>query len=506
MNNHSLHVLNSKSDIAGFCSDIGIAGRLIDIDRIEKILNAVDFPISILLEKIYNDKTYRDSYYHHFASKYSFYDKNARRLSIFSSDKIGFDDFFNEIGHEKLQELFIGTIVLKPIYPGTVGKTLVDPTKINLPSCCIRTTHYESVVLGAKLSVKSFPFSSQDSETMTCAETAIWSLMKYYGTRYPMYKVALPSDIHKATDANSFQRVLPSIGLAYQQSSGALKGFGFHPRYYASEDFYQPSDRLKRILYYYIASGIPTLCGVNLKKNGNADGHLVVCVGHSSELDHSKTIEHCCDDGKTKFFDIADSVNKFSFMDDNQVPFSIQSYDSFEYYVSGKYDSTNIKYLIAPLYKRIFLTAENASTYFYQIFKKDQIGLKVINDLTGMDDAYIIRIFLASSRKYKNFRSLEYSHRDVANIYMDLPLPKFIWIAEIGTSDTFSNGNIVGEVILDATASGNAVDESIISIHYPSLIAYRNPEQNFEDLIKSAKRFTPSKDEYRAFNQNLECI
>jgi hypothetical protein len=89
---------------------------------------------------------------------------------------------------------------------------------------------------------------------------------------------------------------------------------------------------------------------------------------------------------------------------------------------------------------------------------------------------------------------------------MDLPLPKFIWVAEIGTKGTFGNGNIIGEVILDATASGNALNESIISIHYPGLIAYRNPEQNFEDLIKSAKRFTPSKDEYRAFNQNLECI
>jgi hypothetical protein len=341
---------------------------------------------------------------------------------------------------------------------------------------------------------------------MTCAETAIWSLMKYYGTRYPMYKVALPSDIHKATDANSFQRVLPSIGLAYGQSSGALKGFGFHPRYYASEAYLQPSDRLKRILYYYTASGIPTLCGVNLKKVANADGHLVVCIGYSLKLDDRKLIEHYCEDGKTMFLDIADSVDKFSFMDDNQVPFSIQSYDSFEYYVANGYDSTNIKYLIVPLYKRIFLTAENASTYFYQIFKNNTIGLQFLSKISGIDDAYLIRIFLASSRKYKNYRSLEHSHRDVANIYMDLPLPKFIWVAEIGTKGTFGNGNIIGEDILDATASGNALNESIISIHYPGLIAYRNPEQNFEDLIKSAKRFTPSKDEYRAFNQNLECI
>ncbi len=505
MKNHTLFTILDDTKLDEFIVTLKSFQEIIDTDRLKQILDSITYPYTIALEKIYNDKTYRDSYYHHFASKYSFYSKNSKRLAIFSSDTIELEDFFCEEGHKKLQEYFVGTIVLKPIYPGTIGKTLLSPLGINISNACIRTTKFDSVFLGVELSVNSFPFSSQDSETMTCAETAIWSLMKYYGTRYPVYKVALPSDIHKSTDGNSFERVLPSIGLAYSQSSGALKSFGFYPRFYASEvQNTENSKVLNRILTYYISSGIPTLCGINLVNTNTISGHLVVCVGHENTMDFTGVPIHQDNSQSISFIDFADTIRKFSFMDDNQVPFALQSYDSFEYYTSNGFDSTNIKYLIIPLYKRIFLTAENASTYFYNIFKQDGIGLGKVNYQT--QEPFVIKIFLASSRKYKHFRSTRYSHIDVAKTYLDIPFPKFIWVAEIGTKDTIGNNKIIGEVILDATASGNNVNESIIAIHYPGIIAHRNPEENFNDIFRNSQSFSPVDIEYDSFDLNLTCI
>lgn len=52
-------------------------------------------------------------------------------------------------------------------------------------------------VLGVKLFIEGFPHSSQDSETITCAETTIWAAMEYFGTRYSDYKPVLPSTIIK---------------------------------------------------------------------------------------------------------------------------------------------------------------------------------------------------------------------------------------------------------------------------------------------------------------------
>lgn len=41
--------------------------------------------------------------------------------------------------------------------------------------------------LGLKFYVKAFSSSSQDTETISCAETTVWALMEYYGNKYAEY-------------------------------------------------------------------------------------------------------------------------------------------------------------------------------------------------------------------------------------------------------------------------------------------------------------------------------
>ncbi len=87
--------------------------------------------------------------------------------------------------------------------------------------------------MGHNLTVEAYPYSSQDSETMTCAETTVWSILEYFGTRYSEYRTILPSQLISELERISQERILPSRGLDYCKVSELLKIFGFSPRLYA---------------------------------------------------------------------------------------------------------------------------------------------------------------------------------------------------------------------------------------------------------------------------------
>ena len=54
----------------------------------------------------------------------------------------------------------------------------------------------------------------------------------------------------------------------------------------------------------------------------------------------------------------------------------------------------------------------------------------------------------------------------IADVYCEMPMPKFVWVCEISTPELFRVGKIAGEILFDATA--NRLDRmAFLSIHYP---------------------------------------
>jgi hypothetical protein len=161
---------------------------------------------------------------------------------------------------------------------------------------------------------------------------------------------------------------------------------------------------------------------------------------------------------------------------------------------------TKIKYLIVPLYKRIFLDALMAEKTFYAILKNDFFGLSNISDLK--DKALVLRIFLTTSRNYKSsrFESLEHSYK----IIDSLPMPKFVWICEISTLDLYRQNKIIGEIVLDPTSSKNEGFKQIILIRYPNKFAFKIFNEPLEKLNERfKKKMINLEDVYSAFNKNL---
>lgn len=466
-------------------------------DRFENLFVNINFPITLVIENYYSDRDYKDSYYYFFASKYVNYSKYTHRVVIFSG-KISQEEFYNK--NCDLEEKLIGTITIKPLKTGSIGKTLFNPSKLNINQAFVRTTNFQIGILGRRLTIESFPFSSQDSEYMTCAETSLWGMLQYYGTRYKEYKVALPHEIVNIIDDKHFQRVSPSSGLHYIQSSEVLKKFGFssqiYYRFVGEKNYYSPDNQFKRLFHYYIESGIPLMTGIRLKSNSSESGHAVVCVGHGKS-DFDKKIETQTIGG-IEILNSADFIQEYVYMDDNKYPFYKNNFDEFEYINT----ETKIKYFIVPLYKRVFLDASEAEKTFYEILNNDIFGLKNLNQ---QYPSIMIRIFLATARNYKEsrFKSLPKSYIFIDNI----PLPKFIWVCEISTKELYKDNKIFGEIVLDATASKHDKFNQLILLRYPNKISFKIFDEPL-DRLKSRLSINRNSLEtnYEMYTNNLKEI
>ncbi len=338
---------------------------------------------------------------------------------------------------------------------------------------------------------------------MTCAETALWGILQYYGTRYKEYKAALPHDIVGIVDNESFERVSPSRGLHYSHTSKVLKKFDFSPRIYNTENKSDKSVNNKgfeRCLHYYVESGIPLMVGIGFVDK--QVGHLILCIGREKQ-ELPETIKYKNEGRKEKYqiANSADFTQNYIFMDDNKIPFTRNALDDFQYKNSQhKKEETKIKYFIVPLYKRIFLTAEEAERIFYQILTNETLGLK---NISPAPTPVIIRIFLATSRNYKThkFNALSKSYKVLDRI----PLPKFVWVCEISTEEQFKNGKVCGEIVLDATAAKHDDLDSILLLRYPKRFAHKLNGETMKDLKqKLQKNASRLEEEFNSFNLNLK--
>ena len=457
-----------------------------DINRLKKIFTLTTYPLVIFIESEYVDKVYRDSYYTFFSNKHIIHERNCIRMSLFKGtlSSINIEDFSNA-NEEYLNSVFIGTIVLRPLSGCFIGRTLLDPSKLNIQKSYIRTTSFNCIIYGHEFCINAFPFSSQDSETMTCAETSVWCILEYYGTRYPEYKTVLPSTMIKKLEDTSYERNLPSRGLTYQSLTALLKTFGFSPRLYAKQAYTikNNNDIFRRIMHYYIESGIPVALGIVRENNIDCseEKHSIVIIGHAKERIAPKPEMI----GIFSVINSADFYNKYVIMDDNSIPYTEEQYDNFSIYNNG----VSVCFSV-PLYKRIFLEAKDAEDIFYELLKNSGIE-KIIQDKIPINKEtnLVLRIFLTSSRKYKKIRATGSNSFEATAFYQQLIYPKFLWVAEITTQEKYNDEEIYGEIVLDATADRNNPENSIICMRFLDFFSYRLPKEPIQ-VLKDFDKFS----------------
>ncbi len=451
--------------------------------------------VSVVIETEYVDKQHRDSYYIYFSQKYREIPRNCIRLAFFEGE-ISYTDLLQEEA-ESLTKRFIGIVVLRPLYLGTIGKTLIDPKKIVL-SARLQTCHFQSNIGGILIQYSAFPFSSQDNETMTCAQTSLYNLIGYYGRKYPEYRVLMPNEILSHIERNYYQRVLPANGLLNEYMAKVLMETHLYPR------LYHDIEHFKETLHIYVESGIPFILGL--------PGHAVNCIGCTpicrtpSAAQLEKAVKN---EPYENLFLLSTSAltEQYIIMDDNCAPYRAVSLEdiSTEYYnkIVQKLQPQNENYLtnenegvkqlikdqdsmIVPLYRRVYIDAPKARDVLFAEFLHDEIFLNSIREEYRdaewgkcKDNPIVWRLYLTASSKYRNHK-LKNMTRDanqdimqtLATLYMHQAFPHFIWVVELGTLETLAKKTARVEILLDASSSPNSESRGILSVAYQNHVVF----------------------------------
>ena len=461
--------------------------------------------ITMVIESDHVDRQYRDSFYSYFSQKYSSFERNCLRLAFFKGE-VKYTDFMSDISN--IRHDLLGTIVLRPLNVGNIGHTLLDPHKLKINGY-VQTCKFKVMICGRKFVIKAFPYLTQDNETMTCAETALFNLIQYYSEKYCEYRILMPSEILHTLEVSSYERVLPSQGVNDACMAKVLQEGHFHPRLYPFEN--EGEEAFEELFYAYVESGIPFILGL--------PQHAVICIGHGSvdfEIEHHKLSDivsyDIFENKKIYYISTARLVDEYIFMDDNQVPYVISTvdkltvryYDNMETLDEEDYEeeindennefglgdnllTDQVIYsdetilgmkkcfdsLLVPLYKRIFLDASRAKSIFDEYFLHNPDFIEEIQEAYGdatwgcaEDNPFVWRMYLASSNSYKDFKCKTAPNIDIFKYYSSQSYPRFIWVLEIGTISTFSKQEARVEVILDATSSSNSNTWAILSIGY----------------------------------------
>ncbi len=465
--------------------------------HIDKLIDECHF----FAEFPYVDKVYRDSYYHYFSSKLTPYLRDCARISIFNSE-ITMDDFRDAEKITKLQEKYLGYFVLRPTSPFLIGRSFISPKalKENNFICC--TTKQNTTANSVKFEVEGFPHSSQDTETISCAETTIWAIMEYFSGRYADYKPVLPSKIIDTLNLVSSERQIPSKGLNIQQMSFALKEFGFGTRIYSSKEY---GKEFEALLSCYIESGIPVIVAMESMPN-HTIGHALLCIGHEviNGTDIDKIPEYIFTNSQLKnkaesknihFYDTDYIEKAFIFIDDNQPIYQKASLKKPALHYDGEdWKSCQITHFIAPLYQKMYMEAFQAKSFIYRFLL---IGPEPLSN----NKSILIRFFLASSRTFKDSMAKNNSiTADLKDLILEKQMPKFIWVAELSDKENYKKKHANGIIIVDATESNIYFNKPLI------LAAYEDKIIDFEKNTKKLRSRKLSFENFCIFEQNLKTI
>lgn len=472
------------------------------VDELEKLLAQLPKPYTIIQEMHHIDRSFRDTYYAYFSNQHFDVKRYSRRLSFIRGviDATAFYSLDIEIQKE-IALNFMGACVINPLSTGVIGRTLIDPqfliSKSDMPAY-VRVSNFKLHIYGKKFLVKAFPYRMQDEETMRCAEVTLLNLLEYYSNSYMDYRNVVPSEILYMEQKHSHERVLPSRGTSYPVLTKILSEFGFSPRLYSLSaiEKYNLSqvtqeDELKRLLHYYIESGIPVALNL-LPIGNNGAGHSMVCIGHGNanpdlvkKAKKHKWISwehrnHC-----HPIIDSADFYDRYVIIDDNQPVYRVRPFNQLSLYPDMKVEN-----IAVPLYKRMFLDASDASAIVRTVLHHKQLGIDIWSDgfLEPQEDV-IIRLFMASSKSLKEYRSQTLMDMFAREAYAMVPMPRFVWVCEIYRESDYDALNAFAEIVIDATSvPGRGHNtRSLILMHYPHVLGMRFPEQaeaEFNEMLE----------------------
>ena len=472
--------------------------------------------LTVLVEAEYLDRDFTEAFAAYYSRLFKRHTKLCRRAHFFNSD---LSQIVNLASPSELaaqlqqrQDDYLGFLVLRPIHEAPLAQaTLVPPSPpAGTESHVLVKAKYETHVLGAKLTVKGLPMTQQDQRIGACAQATIWSASRHFHARHkgPWMSTVGITEAAMMQEFASVSSTIPngSEFLSLNGMVSALRTAGRKPLMYIKTANANPTVwqgiRPVDVINRYVDSGIPVILGLNL---GGDIGHAVIASGQV--FTHQAPVVAALPNNPTR----AAFCSAFYVNDDQQGPnlrMPVQANDPVgetPYNVHG-----NLQFLLIPLPDKVFLPAEKAEVvawdmvqlyrdaywpqlkqhYVANLGTSEALGDAFLAELG--QNAVVARTYLTYGWKYKH-RLLRNRLTDaVHGLARGTELPRYVWVTEFGTVDSFSPANIFdrrifAHCVVDATAK-NMGEDSRLFFHAPGLAISRthdrsNPNGPYQEAV-----------------------
>jgi hypothetical protein len=476
--------------------------------------------ISVIVEEDYLDRDFSAEFAAFYSRVFKRFSKICRRFHFFS-DEVA--PILNDPDPQKVAEglaclsksgKYLGYAVARPVQHAPLGRVVLvaPPSPPDMKSDLLVRSEFPAHILGATLRVVGTPFTQQDSRIGACAQAAIWMAARHFQARHRGSVWASTVDI---TDAASkptdhlLSLSLPagSRGLTVEHMVRGLRSLGREPLLYHGK--YDPQSgtttwpttiRPTAVIDRYVDSGIPVIVGLSPWTSSQDDFHAVLAVGHTIEkLDPAKPLPP-----RPTRADYA----RFILVNDDQRGLNLRMP-----VVAGDalgqtpFDQSKIVYLIVPLPGKVYTPAESAEAVAWDLLRSylaNLAGLKTayqgrLGGSEAVADEFALRIqandvvartYLTYGWRYKERLVRNSCAAQVKDGVFKQCLPRFVWVTEFGTRDSFDTLDeaavrIFSHVVVDATS--NMLWEGRCVFHAPGFLWrwYPDPNAPYGDLVNA---------------------
>ncbi len=259
------------------------------VEYIKKYLTGIDAK-TVVVEPVYFDRDYLDEYSAFYSRTSQGYGNLCQRLHLFGSQSVSrFDIAYAAAGDlgkiKKLQNNYLGFIVLRPIPVAPFGRTVLalykDRNTVE-PRVTTPSRAYKVHLAGITLQVDGLAWQQQDSGVAACATVGLWTI--FQSSAYDEHH-SVPTTAEITKSAQLFgKRPFPSTGLTVEQTLEAIHKQNLNPVPASGEVGFGGSsfgrvfsrDRFSNSVAAFVRSGYPVLIVGNYAGNG---GHAICVTG-----------------------------------------------------------------------------------------------------------------------------------------------------------------------------------------------------------------------------------
>ena len=382
----------------------------VEVNVIDKLKNYMQGKVDrILIEDPYYDNDYLSTYYYFYAKKHRDFPKKGTRIHFFNKD------------------VYCGFITIRPTMEGTnIGKSYLSANTFCPQGAKVISHNFKAHILGEEFLVNSFPWMQQETDVAVCAHVAIWSVLRYYGTKFSNYHNVTMGDIVQQLP-ETMNRRIPTTSVNIQQIPDIFKKMGFTPivvkRQIVGDDVFMQE------LVSYIDSGIPIVGCMSQKR------HAVSIIGYRYNKEKDISLSKLLDKSSKIVYN-SELVDELIVNDDNYFPYQVMGRhcDSNPFLPHQEFDTNkkyieDIDFLVIPLYDRM--------QYSY-LSVKDAIEKYIKHEnILNNDTRYIIRPYITSANSLKEHAFKTFNSNELWDQIPRISMPRFVWCVDIPTADEF---------------------------------------------------------------------